>query len=70
MVLTGETCEWMVAEYARDAAALGFNKSLIVMGHIGSEIDGMRLLADRIKKSYPIFETKYIECEEVYTYTK
>ena len=69
IVLTGEACEWMLGEYARDAAALGFNKTLIVMGHIGSERDGMRLLAEKLKKAYPVFETRYIECGEVYTYT-
>jgi putative NIF3 family GTP cyclohydrolase 1 type 2 len=69
IVLTGEACEWMLGEYARDAAALGFNKTLIVTGHIGSERDGMRLLAEKLKKAYPVFETKYIECGEAYTYT-
>ena len=69
MVLTGEACEWKLSEYARDADALGINKALIVMGHIGSERDGMRLLAERLKAEYPDIETKYIECGEVYTYT-
>ena len=70
IVLTGEACEWMLGEYARDAAALGFNKTLIVMGHIGSERDGMRLLAKRLTEAYANeFETRYIECGEVYTYT-
>jgi putative NIF3 family GTP cyclohydrolase 1 type 2 len=69
IVLTGEACEWMLGEYARDAAALGINKTLIVMGHIGSERDGMRLLAENMKKWYPVFETRYFECGEVYTYT-
>lgn len=69
IVLTGEVCEWKIAEYARDAAALGMNKSLIVMGHIGSERDGMRLLTERMKKKYS-FETRYFECGEVYTYAE
>ena len=69
MVLTGEACEWQLGEYARDAAALGINKSLIVMGHIGSERDGMRLLAERMRERYTEFETMYFECEEVYSYT-
>ncbi|MBO5415060.1 MAG: Nif3-like dinuclear metal center hexameric protein [Clostridia bacterium] len=69
IVLTGEACEWKIAEYARDAAALGMNKSLIVMGHIGSERDGMRLLAERMKEKYS-FETRYFECGEVYTYAE
>ena len=69
MVLTGEACEWKLAEYARDADALGKNKTLIVMGHIGSERDGMRLLAKRLSENYSEFETQYFECGEVYTYT-
>jgi hypothetical protein len=39
------------------------------MGHIGSERDGMRLLAKRLSEAHKDFETKYIECGEVYTYT-
>lgn len=69
IVLTGEACEWKLSEYARDAAALGINKSLIVMGHIPSERDGMRLLAKRVEEKYTNLEVKYIECGEVYTYT-
>ena len=69
MVLTGEACEWKLAEYARDAALLGVNKSLIVMGHICSERDGMRLLTERMKERYPELDVKYIECGEVYSYT-
>lgn len=68
IVLTGEVCEWKLAEYARDAAALGMNKSLIVMGHIGSERDGMRLLVEKMKKKYNTLDTHYFECGEVYTY--
>ena len=45
------------------------NKTLIVMGHIGSERDGMRLLAKRLSEKHTEFETRYIECGEVYTYT-
>ncbi len=69
ILLTGEACEWKLAEYARDADALGINKTLIVMGHIGSERDGMRLLAKRLSETHTEFETRYIECGEVYTYT-
>ncbi len=65
IVMTGEACEWALAEYARDACALGFNKTLIVMGHIPSERDGMRLLAKRLSKRLPI-DVEYIECGEVY----
>ena len=69
MVLTGEACEWKLSEYARDSDLLGIKKSLIVMGHIGSERDGMRLLADRLNEKYDKVDVKYFECGEVYSYT-
>ena len=69
VLLTGEACEWALGEYARDAAQLGFSKSLIIMGHIGSERDGMKYTADILKKQYPEIEVRYIECGEVYSYT-
>jgi hypothetical protein len=69
LVLTGEACEWKLSEYARDASLLGINKALIVMGHIPSERDGMRLLTERMKKDYSELDVCYIECGEVYSYT-
>ena len=68
IVLTGEACEWKLGEYARDAAALGFNKTLIVMGHIGSERDGMRLLTHRLQERHADLDIRYFECGEVYQY--
>lgn len=69
MVVTGEASEWSLGEYARDAAALGHNKALVVMGHIGSEKGGMRYLAKTVANTYPDLEIRYFECGEVYTYT-
>lgn len=68
-VLTGEVCEWQLAETARDYAQLGYNKAVLVMGHIGSERAGMRYLADILTEKHPEFKTEYIECGEVYSYT-
>lgn len=68
-VLTGEICEWEVGEMARDYAQLGYNKAVLVMGHIGSERAGMVYLADILKKKHPELNINYIECEEVYSYT-
>ena len=69
ILIVGEACEWQVGEYARDAAQLGCKKALIIMGHVGSERDGMVFVADLLKESLPELEVKYIECGEVYTYT-
>ena len=69
IVLTGEACEWQLGEYARDAAALGQKKALLIMGHIGSEREGMKYTANWIKNRFPDLTVTYFECGEVYTYT-
>lgn len=69
ILLTGEACEWSLAEYARDAAQLGHKKALIIMGHIGSERDGMKYTADILQEKHPELAVRYFECGEVYTYT-
>ena len=66
-LVVGETSEWRVAEYVRDAAQFGFHKALLVCGHVGSEREGMRFLAQSIAKAHPDLETRYFECGEVYT---
>ena len=66
VVFSGETSEWMLGEYARDAAALGFRKALMIIGHNPSEMGGMILLEKLIAKEFPELETKYFNCGEVY----
>lgn len=68
VVLTGEACEWRLGEYARDAAQLGFAKALLILGHCGSERDGMRYIAEKIQEALPALEVQYFESGEVYTY--
>lgn len=70
IVLTGETCEWLVGEYVRDAAQLGYKKALIVMGHVGSERDGMEYIARVLKERQPELDVKYFDCGEVYSYVE
>lgn len=45
-VICGETSEWQTCEYVRDAIAMGFNKSLVIIGHANSEEEGMRYLVN------------------------
>ena len=66
IAIAGEVCEWQWGEYARDAAAFGYNKTLMILGHMGSEKDGMRLLSKRLAEKYPQVEFKYFDCGEVY----
>lgn len=68
-VLTGETSEWGVAEMDRDYAQMGYNKAMLVMGHIGSERHGMALIAHRLQQAHPEISVCYLECGEVYSYT-
>lgn len=66
-VLVGEGCEWRLGEYARDAGQLGMNKALMIIGHIVSEREGMKYLAEILQERYAgEFETRYMECGEVY----
>lgn len=69
IVITGEICEWGLGEMTRDYAQLGYNKAVLVLGHIGSERAGMMLLAERLTELHPEIETEYIECGELYSYT-
>ena len=69
IVLTGEACEWQLGEYARDASELGMKKALLILGHCGSEREGMRFVADQMKKKLPQIETRYFESPEVYRYS-
>lgn len=70
IVLTGEACEWAHGEYARDAAQLGRKKALLIMGHVGSERDGMSELAKQLEKKHPELAIRYFDCGEVYTYAQ
>ena len=69
IILTGEICEWSLGERARDAAQLGYRKAILVLGHIGSERDGMKYTADILKERQPQLDVRYFEGGEVYTYS-
>lgn len=68
IVICGETCEWQICEYARDASQLGLNKSLIPLGHAVSERDGMEYTAEILNNYFPELEFVYIDCENVFTF--
>lgn len=68
ILIAGEVCEWSICEYARDASQMGFRKSVLALGHIGSERDGMMYLSEQIKETFPSLDVKYFECGEVYSY--
>jgi putative NIF3 family GTP cyclohydrolase 1 type 2 len=49
VMICGEITEWTLSAYVRDAAALGFNKAMIIVGHERSEEPGMKELANRLQ---------------------
>ena len=65
-VLCGEICEWSILEYVRDAAQLGIDKALFVLGHMSSERSGMEYVAQYINENIDGVTATYIDCEEVY----
>ncbi len=46
VMICGEITEWTLCAYVRDAAALDFNKAMIVVGHERSEEPGMKEMAN------------------------
>ena len=66
LVLAGEACEYSICEYARDAAELGADKGLLLLGHMGSEKAGMEYLTDYINEAMEDVRAVYIDCGEVY----
>lgn len=69
VIITGEICEWALGEHVRDAAQLGYRKAILVLGHIGSERDGMKYAAQILKDRQPQLDVRYFEGGEVYTYS-
>lgn len=67
VIIVGETSEWRIGEYVRDAAQLGFHKAMLTCGHVGSERDGMKHLCTLIGRDHPELQCRYFECGEVYT---
>lgn len=67
-IICGEVSEWKAGEQIRDAAQLGMHKSMIILGHMGSERDGMEYLANMMRDRFTEFETKYFDCGELYEY--
>lgn len=69
IIVTGEISECCLGEHIRDAAQLGHRKAFLVLGHVGSERDGMKYTAEILKKRQPQLDVRYFECGEIYTYT-
>jgi len=70
VLVCGELIEWTTCAYVRDAAALGENRALAIVGHNRSEEAGMKHFADYIK---PLLDSHslqvlFIEAGDPFTY--
>lgn len=63
LVIYGEGPEWEIPEYTRDAQNLGFNRSLIILGHGVSESPGMKLLATELAIHFQPLPVHYLPFE-------
>jgi putative NIF3 family GTP cyclohydrolase 1 type 2 len=66
-IIVGETCEWMVGEYVRDAIDQGRTCSMIVLGHVMSEQEGMRYYKDWLKPVFKDLPMYYAELPELFS---
>ena len=68
VILCGDITEWTLPAYVRDAAQLGLNKAIVVLGHERSEEPGMKRLGEWMKDiagEIPLFFT---DAEEPFIY--
>ena len=64
VLICGETREWELVEFVRDAVTEGQKKALIMVGHVLSEQGGMILCADWLKSFIPEVPVAYVPTPE------
>ncbi|MTK06206.1 MAG: hypothetical protein F8N38_03830 [Hungatella sp.] len=67
-VICGDITEWTLSAYIRDAGMLGFNKSMIIIGHERSEESGMKHLVGWLQKLFPSETVSFIDAKEPFDY--
>ena len=69
VILPGETIDWTLLSYARDAVQLGRHKAVVTLGHFNWEELGMRYaqdwLSDLLGEEVPVY---YLPSEDMYSY--
>jgi putative NIF3 family GTP cyclohydrolase 1 type 2 len=68
VMICGEITEWTLSAYVRDAAAMGFDKAMIVVGHERSEEPGMKDLATRIQPLFGDIPVQFFDSGEPFIY--
>lgn len=68
VIVCGEILEWTLCAYVRDAAQLGLNKSLIILGHNRTEEVGMDYLTEWLATLMPDIPIWFSEAGEPFSY--
>lgn len=68
LIITGESSEWETPEWIRDARALGFPVSMIILGHAYSEEPGMEYLVDWLQAKIPAIPVHHIPSGEPFSW--
>ena len=68
LMVCGEITEWTLSAYVSDAAALGFNKAMIIVGHERSEEPGMKDLAKRLQPRLGDIPVRFLDAGEPFIY--
>lgn len=67
-IICGEITEWTLSAYVRDAAALGLNKAMIIVGHERSEEPGMKELANSLRPLLKGIPVNFSDAGEPFAY--
>ncbi len=68
VAVCGDITEWTLSAYIRDAADLGMNKGMLVLGHERSEEAGMKHLGPWLKDITGDLEVVFLDAGEPFTY--
>ncbi len=68
VVICGDITEWTLSAYVKDAAAMGFNKGMLVLGHERSEEMGMKHLGEWMVDITGDIEVVFVDAKEPFTY--
>jgi putative NIF3 family GTP cyclohydrolase 1 type 2 len=68
VMVCGDITEWTLCTYIRDAAALGMNKAMLVLGHERSEEAGMKYMAEWLAPMLKEIPVHFIDAKEPFEY--
>ena len=69
VILPGETIDWTVLSYVRDAVELGQNKAVVALGHFNWEEMGMRYAKEWVQQLVgPELPVTYVPTEDMWNY--